>query len=281
MSAQYEGMIKRVQHGFAARNGLFGALLARTGYVGIHKVLERPYGGFLAMFAAGNGRTPSFRINEVVADLGSVWHTTRIRVKLHACVGGCHGQIESLARLQAMHPHHFTSTRLCQITKITVWLSAPIFAHDGWPPEERPLTTTGAQMNAAYIGAVQLVDRQVLLAQFAASTLDRDEVWDLVRKTTCLHSVEFDRPNCACGARVRVEFANGEAVEETVEMPRGFEPPVTNAEIKEKWRRLARSVIDNEARVREIEEMVLGLDDLGDVRMLTQMLAQPAGNALG
>ena len=53
MSAQYEGMVKRVQHAFAARNGLFGALLARTGYVGIKKIFERPYGGFLAMFAAG------------------------------------------------------------------------------------------------------------------------------------------------------------------------------------------------------------------------------------
>lgn len=35
MSAQYSGMIKRAQHAFSAHNGLFGALLARTGYVDI------------------------------------------------------------------------------------------------------------------------------------------------------------------------------------------------------------------------------------------------------
>ena len=38
-----------MQHGFAARNGLLGTLLARGGYVGIKKVLEREYGGFLTV----------------------------------------------------------------------------------------------------------------------------------------------------------------------------------------------------------------------------------------
>ena len=274
MSAQYEGMIKRAQHAFAARNGLFGALLARTGYVGIKKVFERPYGGFLAMFSAGNGQTPPYRIHEVVDNLGSIWHTSQIRIKLHACVGGCHGQIECLAGMQAAYPHRFVPAALSQTTKITVWLSGPIFAHDGWHPEERPLTSTGAQMNAAYIGAVQLVDRQVLLEQFAPESLDRDEIWDLVYKTTCLHSAEFDKPNHGCGAKVRIEFVDGEVLEDRVEMPKGFDPPVTNEEIKEKWRRLASSVVD-EDRVQAIEEMVLGLGELDDVRKLTQLLAQP------
>ena len=225
MSAQYEGMIKRAQHAFAARNGLFGALLARTGYVGIKKLFERPYGGFLAMFSTGNGRNPPYRIGEVVDGLGSAWHTTQIRVKLHACVGGCHGQIECLAKMQAAYPRRFASTALDQITRIIVWLSGPVFAHDGWHPEERPLTSIGAQMNAAYIGAVQLIDRQILLEQFATEKLNRDEVWDLVYKTTCLHSAEFDKPNHGCGARVRIEFADGEILEDSVEMPKGFDPP--------------------------------------------------------
>ncbi|UKZ81430.1 hypothetical protein TrVFT333_009202 [Trichoderma virens FT-333] len=46
MSAQFESEVKRMQHGFAARNGLLGAMLAQTGYVGIKRVFEREYGGF-------------------------------------------------------------------------------------------------------------------------------------------------------------------------------------------------------------------------------------------
>jgi aconitate decarboxylase len=35
MAAQFGAMSKRMHHGFAARNGLYGALLARRGYTGI------------------------------------------------------------------------------------------------------------------------------------------------------------------------------------------------------------------------------------------------------
>ena len=45
MSAQFESMVKRMQHGFASRNGLTAAALAASGYVGIKRVFEREYGG--------------------------------------------------------------------------------------------------------------------------------------------------------------------------------------------------------------------------------------------
>jgi hypothetical protein len=48
MSAMYESMVTRMQHGFASRNGLTAAALAASGYVGIKRVFERPYGGWLA-----------------------------------------------------------------------------------------------------------------------------------------------------------------------------------------------------------------------------------------
>jgi aconitate decarboxylase len=41
MSAQFESMVKRMQHGFASRNGLYAAVLAARGYVGIKRVFER------------------------------------------------------------------------------------------------------------------------------------------------------------------------------------------------------------------------------------------------
>ncbi|KAI0096022.1 2-methylcitrate dehydratase PrpD [Nemania sp. FL0031] len=280
MAAQYEGMIKRVQHAFAARNGLFGALLCRNGYVGIKKVFERRYGGFLSMFSQGNGQTPQYDSRRVVEDLGSTWQMMNIRIKLYACVGGCHGQIEALAQLQTLHPDRFAPENLSRITKIRVYLSGAIFAHDGWAPEERPMTETGAQMNAAYIGAVQLVDRQVLLAQFAASTLNRDEVWDLVYKTTCYHDTHFDKPHHVCGAKVVVEFEDGFQVEEMVNMPKGYDPPITDEEIRMKYRRLAASAIDKD-RMEKIEKLVVGLESVGDVSELLRLLPAPTKRVLG
>ncbi|KAJ2995620.1 hypothetical protein NUW58_g1222 [Xylaria curta] len=279
MAAQYEGMVKRVQHAFAARNGLFGALLCRNGYVGIKKVFERRYGGFLSMFSQGNGQTPQYDSRRVIEDLGSTWQLMNIRIKLYACVGGCHGQIEALAKLQATYPERFTVESLTRIKKIDVYLSGAIFAHDGWAPEERPMTETGAQMNAAYIGAVQLIDRQVLLAQFAASTLNRDEVWDLVYKTTCYHDTHFDKLHHVCGARVVVEFDDGAQVEETVDMPKGYDPPITDEEIRMKYRRLAASAIDPD-RMEKIEKLVVGLENVEDVSELLDLLAAPTKRVL-
>ncbi|KAI0105036.1 hypothetical protein GGR51DRAFT_549227 [Nemania sp. FL0031] len=280
MAAQYEGMIKRVQHAFAARNGLFGSLLARNGYVGIKKVFERSYGGFLSMFSQGNSKEIPYDVREITMGLGEIWHTSRIRVKLHACVGGCHGQIEAIEKLQMSHPDRFASDALRHIVSIKVGLSGPIFAHDGWEPHIRPLSSTGAQMNAAYIGAVQLVSRQVLIAEFSNERLDRDEIWDLIDRTKCYHDSQFDKPNHGCGARVVISFDDGVTVEETVQMPRGFDPPITDEEIRTKYRKLAASVIDQE-RVDKIQELVLGMDQLEDISELLYELAKPTKQVLG
>ncbi|KAK3332929.1 hypothetical protein B0T19DRAFT_473702 [Cercophora scortea] len=280
MSATYEGMIKRVQHAFAARNGLFGALLARNGYVGIKKVFERRYGGFLSMFSKGTNRSPPYDVRRVVEEIGSTWQIFNIRVKLHACVGGCHGQIEAIAKLQADHPERFAAEALGKIVSIKVGLSGPIFAHDGWAPHERPLATTGAQMNAAYIGAVQLVDRQVLLAQFADSSLNRDDVWELVYKTSCFHDTRFDQPHYGCGARVTVVFDDGVTLEGIVDQPRGFDPPIQDGEIAEKYRKLAASAIADQERIDRLEKLVLGLEELEDMSEIFELLARPTAKVL-
>jgi len=279
MSAQYEGMVKRAQHGFAARNGLLGALLARGNYKGIKKVFERPYGGFLAMFSSGNGKKIPYKEWEIVDRLGSFWHTYAIRIKLYACMGTLHGTLEALENLQRKHAERFRHEHLSNITSINVGLSDASYAHGGWPVEERPMTSTGSQMSGQYCVALQLVDRQVLLDQFKEGTLDRDEIWDLVYKTNCFHTEEFDKPDHLSGSRVSISFSDGTTVEEVVNMPRGFDPPLPNELIREKYRRLIAPIISHERMV-EIEDAVLSLDQSTDVRVLLKMLTGPVGRAL-
>ena len=276
MSAQYEGMIKRMQHAFAARNGLFGALLARSGYVGIRKVFERPYGGYLSMFSQGSAKTPKYQEQEIVKDLGEYWHTKAIRTKMHACVGGAHGLIEAIASLQQREPEKMAN--LDSISHMNIRLSHPVYAHDGWKAE-RPMTATGGQMNAGYIAAVQLVDKQVLLAQFANSQLDRDEVWNVIPKIDCEHGPEFDHPSRGCGAHIVVRFNDESVLEEIIDQPRGFDPPISNEEIQAKWRKLTEDIMDHDRRD-AIENFVLGLENLDDVTKLTTALSGMVANPL-
>ena len=277
MAAQYEGMVKRMQHGFAARNGLFSALLARSGYKGIKKIFERPYGGYLSTFTLGSEHKPRYQEAEVVKDLGTYWHTEVYRTKLYACVGGAHGLIEAIANLQAKYPTRMDD--LSALRRVSVRVSKPVLLHCGWVPTERPMTAVGSQMNCAYIAAVQLMERQVLLAQFTTQALDSDDVWHLVPLISCEHDPDLDTPKRGCGAHVRMEFADGEVLEEVVDQPRGFDPPLTNEEIRKKWRELTDGIVDV-GRVEAIEKAVLGLEGLGDLRELIGLLEGETRNPL-
>ena len=105
------------------------------------------------MFSLGSKYEPRYKVEEVKG-LDELWHTTElIRVKLHACVGGCHGLIEVLARMQEKEKRQLARENLGKVKEIRIGLFNPIFHHDRWAPEGRPLTTTGTQMNAAYIAA--------------------------------------------------------------------------------------------------------------------------------
>ena len=275
MSAQYEGMVKRMQHSFSARNGLFGALLAKGGYSGIKKVFERPYGGFLSMFSKGNSRVPAYLADEVTKDLGCSWVIEEIQVKLYACVGCAFGMIEYIKGMQELHSGE--SPNLNAVKSVKIGVSTSVLGHCGWKAI-RPLTWTGAQMNLSYIAALQFLDRQVLLDNFSEDKLDRDGLWMLVDKITCTHDERFDRLSYEFGAAVTVEINDGKSLLQRIaDRPAGLERPVTNQEIVEKYRRLTAGRLSTE-RQKAIERIVLDFDKLDDVRRLTNMLAGPFVN---
>ena len=202
-----------------------------------------------------------------------------LRNKLYAAMGTAHGMIEVLENMQAAHPERFASDQLDKITSIHAAQSRAGYHHDGWRPDARPMEVTGSQMCAAYVLATQLVDRHMLLEQFSQDRLDRDEVWDLVNKTICSHDPYFDLAERLSGARVTVTFEDGFVLEESLDMPRGFDPWVTNEQLVEKYRMLGATVVDSK-RLKAIEETVLRLDELKDVTELIKLLAMPVGKSL-
>ncbi|KAL9122903.1 MAG: hypothetical protein Q9187_000554, partial [Circinaria calcarea] len=190
MSAQFGSMVKRMQHGFAARNGLFAALMARGGYTGIEQVLERPYGGFLKTFSQGSGRKPSYLEDEVTKKLGETWQIHDIRVKPYAAMAATHSAIDCVVALQRDYPQQMED--LDGITRVEIEMSEPAYKHGGFEAI-RPFTSTTAQMNAGYVVVLQILERQVQPRQFRQSQLDRDVVWNLLGRTVCKHNPELDK----------------------------------------------------------------------------------------
>ncbi|MBG6095841.1 MmgE/PrpD family protein [Nocardioides luteus] len=270
MSAQYEAMGKRMQHGFAARNGFYAAGLAAAGYTGIDQVLERDYGGYLAVFGEGHTTAP----DAVVDGLGEQWETTVIMVKSWAVMGGLHGSVQAA---QALRP------RLAgrDVERIEIRVGDVVYHHGWWKPE-RPLTAIGAQMNVGYATAVTLLDGTALPEQFTAERLDADDVWALLDRTSVDHDPGIDElPGIErFQTHLTVTLTDGSTETESVMAPHGNpSDPVTNAEIVAKFHALVDRVIPSE-RARAIEEAVLGLADAEDITTLVELLAQPVGRAL-
>jgi aconitate decarboxylase len=272
MSAQFESMVKRMQHGFAARNGLTAAALAASGYVGIKRVFEREYGGWLSTFGEGHHPDPS----RIYAGLGTLWEADRIAVKAYAAMGLLHAAIDAALQLRSedMVPAD-------QIERIDIDMPEAAYGHGGWQAV-RPLEPIGAQMNVAYAVAVALLDGDVLIDQFSEKRINSEDVWNLIDRTETHHEKAYDQlpADERLTTRVRLTLKDGSIRDKVVAHPRGTGDRVlTNADIVVKYRSLTSSVIPTD-RQTAIEKTVLNLDVLDDISEMTTLLTPTVRSAL-
>jgi aconitate decarboxylase len=262
MSAMYESMVKRMQHGFASRNGLTAAALAASGYVGIKKVFERPYGGWLAAFGEGHRTYPE----DIYKGLGTLWETERIAVKAYSAMGLLHAAIDAALELRP-------KVDVSQIQRIDIDMGEAAYAHGGWEAK-RPLEVIGAQMNVAYAVAAALLDGDVLVDQFTQARIDSDDVWALIDRTLTHHEKAYDHlpTDEQLTTQVHLTFKDGVTRAAKVVHPRGTgDRNLTNSEIRDKYAKLTNRVISAD-RQAAIENTVLNIDTVGDVAELTALL---------
>src|SRR5580692_2773439 len=271
MSAMYESMVKRMQHGFASRNGLTAAALAAAGYVGIKRVFERPYGGWLAVFGEGHRTYPE----QVYAGLGNLWETERIAVKAYACMGLLHAAIDAALELRP-------KVNVSQIQRIDIDMGEAAYAHGGWQAE-RPLQVIGAQMNVAYAVAVALLDGDVLIDQFRQARINRDDVWTLIDRTFTHHEQAYDKlpADERLTTQVRLTLTDGTTRDAKVVHPRGTgDRSLTNTGIRDKYAKLTHRIISAD-RQAAIEKAVLDIEALEDIAELTALLTPAVHSPLG
>ena len=270
-------MSKRMQHGFAARNGLFSALMSKEGYTGIDKVFERPYGGYLATFSQGSNHQEHYLANKLTDELGESWRGLNgIKVKPYASMIATHSPIDCVAALQAKHPESFAD--LSSIRKIKIEQSKAPHAHGG-QEVTRPLNAVGAQMSTRYTTAVQILDRSVLMSQFNSENIDRSELWDIIEKTDCVWNSEFDGKS-AWYTRLTIEFEDDSTLVEEAAQPSTYGRPLSDEGIRKKWSMLADSVIDADRRD-AIEKLILDLENVDDIRKIIGLLAAEVKDPIG
>jgi 2-methylcitrate dehydratase PrpD len=269
MAAQYEAMCKRMHHGFAARGGLYAALLAAGGYTGIKRVFERDYGGFLSVF--GEGHDPD--ASQIVDGLGARWETLRIAIKPYAAMGALHAPLDCLFDIAARRP--LTPDT---IASIQVDMGHAAY-HHGWWEVERPLTPIGAQMNVAYALAAAILDGEAMMEQFTPERIDRDDVWRLIPRIRAVHEAAFDTsPTGRGSARVTIRFTDGSVEEQFTPMTRTISAPLPTDGVIDKFRVLTRRLMPVD-RQDAIIDLVLRLETLERIDDLVALLAPEVGAA--
>jgi aconitate decarboxylase len=197
-------------------------------------------------------------------------------VKPYAAMGLLHAAIDAALKLRAGG-----EVVVDQIERIDIDMSEAPYSHGGWQAT-RPLTTIGAQMNAAYAVAVALLDGSVLIDQFSQRRINSDDVWRLITRTHTHHEKSYDALPASqrLTTRVLITFHDGTTRQQIVTHPRGTgDHQLTNAQIVDKYRNLTHSVIEPDRR-HAIENTVLGLETLDDIAILTGMLNPPVNAAL-
>src|SRR5258708_14919333 len=166
-------MISRGWHSGVVFGPLAAAAAAGSvyGLVGIKRVFERPYGGWLSTFGQGHRTYPE----EIYAGLGTLWETERIAVKPYAAMGLLHAAIDAALELRP-------KVNVSQIQRIDIDMPDAAYRHGGWEAQH-PLEVTSPPINLAYVVAVALLDGDVLIDQFSQDRINRDDVWRLIDRT--------------------------------------------------------------------------------------------------
>lgn len=247
--------VRNLFTGLTNHNGLLAPLLVRAGFTGEPGSLNVVFGRILG---------DSFRDNELGDDLGREFYINRNYFKVYACSRWNHAPIEAMAALLAR-----ASFEAEDVEKIIVWTYDPA-TRLSW---NDPANGYAAKHSIPYNVAVRLVRGTNDLEAYTDEAVLDPQVQAVarrvvVREDPALTAMLPDvRP-----ARVEVKLRDGSTLTESVERPRGgFDRPLTEAELKTKFHRLARIALPEHA-VEGLEKMLENLLELENVIVLRPFL---------
>jgi 2-methylcitrate dehydratase PrpD len=265
MAAQFGAMVKRMHSGRSSQSGLYGALLAESGFTGIVNVFESEYGGFCTTFSRSTDR---FRIEELTAGFGSVWQTMGIALKFYSCVASNHTTLDALRLMQEEHPFGAND-----VDKIVVHCTQATAVHVGW--KYQPQGLTSAQLNLPYCVATLLLDGDVFVDQFSEDRVADPARMALAEKV----DVREDPAYTAQGSksrhlvRVEVHLKGGKKMERIVAAGRGNEHNfASEADVVAKFEKLAIHALP-QAQVGELRDALLDIEKLADAGRIAELLA--------
>ncbi|VAX32772.1 2-methylcitrate dehydratase [hydrothermal vent metagenome] len=227
-----------------ARNGVFAAELARLGMTGPAPIFEGEK-GFMKI-VSGPFDLPPLRNKGPFKIMNT--YIKYYPVEYHA-----QSAVRAALNLRYKLPR-------CDVSKIegirvgTSDISYEIIGND--PDKWHPKSRETADHSLPYIVAVALMDGKVGLSQFNTRHLNNPNLSALIQKVRIFSDKQHSkRYGETMGNTVSVKIS-GKTYTETVDIPKGFPGnPLTDAEIEEKFHRLAKPLLSENIRLKILDQL--------------------------
>ncbi|MGZ5165637.1 MAG: MmgE/PrpD family protein [Burkholderiales bacterium] len=264
MAVQYGSMVKRMNHGRSAQNGLYAGMLASVGYTGIKNVFESEYGGFCTTFSR---QRDWIKWEELTKGLGEHWETMYDSLKFYSAAASNHTTLDAIRIMRERKP--FTAD---DVEKIVVHGSQVTKDHVFWKYE--PSGMTNMQFCMPYIVATLLLEGDFFVDQCTEDKMADPKRIEHSRKVEFIAEPEITVMGLRYYVRVEIFLKDGTHMEETVEAQRGSETRfASEADVVNKFEKLVKHVLP-EQQVSALRDAVLGLDKIKDASELAKLLVK-------
>ena len=256
---------KRFHPGWAAVAAITAAALAQQGFVGARRAYEGRFGLYASHLQQGFDPAD---LALATAGLGETFELLQVAVKPYpAChfVHACADAAIHLVREQGLQAHEVERVRALVPAEVVKTVCEPV------ANKRRPANSYDAQFSIPYVVAAALRHGRFGLDELEDDALGDPQILALADRVDYEVDPAATFPRHYSG-EVIVTTRDGRTVRHREQINRGNgERPLADAAVVDKFRQNAARAVSSE-RSRRIEDLVLSLDAMTDVRMLADGL---------
>jgi 2-methylcitrate dehydratase PrpD len=254
--SQSGGMVKRLHAGRAAEAGIVTAYLARDGFTGPHTVFEGMY-GFCNVYSSA---PETVRLDK---DLGEWFAIREITVKPYCCCSDLHATIDCIRAIKKQANLNESNVRRIVIDTYRKIIEQNVI--DGTQ------TIMAAQYSVLFTAAAALLYEMDDPGIYEPSLLRDPRIPPLIERIELRKDPVFEAnyPR-QMSSRVTIECVDGRSFTQEVVGARGhFSNPLSDDEIRHKFRRMTVGVIGAEAA----EEAISAVNSLHEAPSVERLAA--------
>ena len=260
-------LVKRMQPGFMARDGIFSVLLAENGITGPENLISGKF-GFLELYK--RGETYPDRITK---DLGTFFEVSNVSAKPYPGGRFIHGPAE--IGIEISKRENLTADQIAEWT-IMMPQTAVSYCGSTYDPD-RGNPQVMAQFCARYAGAAGIVRRDLFVPEFDEKVIRDPVIGDLARKAKVVVDESVKDPTATTPVSLEIKLKDGRVFTGKVQYLKGHPKKfLTKEEFLAKFRKCVdlSPVPVSEANLSKMVELVDGLENVPDVAAIPKLLTK-------